>query len=152
MQLNKFTDYALRILMYVAQVREQPYTISELAEQLQVSENHAVKIVHFMSKQNWIITTRGKGGGIRLNPETLDKPLGIIVRILQSDQKIVECNTPPCVLRTHCGLKGILNQALNQFYQHLDQSNLRDVVHLTYASHSHNSPIPLIQLPTSNEF
>ena len=59
MQLNKFTDYALRILMYIAQPKEMPYTIAELANELQVSENHAMKIVHFMAKQDWLITTTG---------------------------------------------------------------------------------------------
>ena len=73
MQLNKFTDYALRILMYVSQPKALPHTIAELAQALQVSENHLMKIVHFMAKQQWIITARGRGGGIRLNPETLFK-------------------------------------------------------------------------------
>ena len=68
MQLNKFTDYALRILMYISQPRDTPYTIAEIARDLYVSQNHLMKIVHFMSKQDWIIATRGKGGGIRLNP------------------------------------------------------------------------------------
>ncbi|MGL6035042.1 MAG: Rrf2 family transcriptional regulator, partial [Acinetobacter johnsonii] len=48
MQLNKFTDYALRILMYVSQPKALPHTIAELAQALQVSENHLMKIVHFM--------------------------------------------------------------------------------------------------------
>ena len=89
MQLNKFTDYALRILMYVSQPKELPHTIAELAQALQVSENHLMKIVHFMAKQQWIITARGRGGGIRLNPETLHLRLGEIVRVLQADQNIV---------------------------------------------------------------
>ena len=72
MQLNKFTDYALRILMYISRPRDLPYTISEIAEDLQVSQNHLVKIVHFMGKQGWLITSRGKGGGIRLNQEILN--------------------------------------------------------------------------------
>ena len=63
MQLNKFTDYALRILITIAQTRQAPYTIAELADCLYVPANHLVKIVHFMAKQHWIITTRGKGGG-----------------------------------------------------------------------------------------
>ena len=109
MQLNKFTDYALRILLYIAQPRDMPYTIAEIAEDLHVSKNHLVKIVHFMGQHNWIITTRGKGGGIRLNPQALNSQLGEIVRILQGDHQIVECNTPPCVLRSKCGLKGILD-------------------------------------------
>ncbi len=128
MQLNKFTDYALRILMYISRPRDVPYTIAEIAEDLHVSQNHLVKIVHFMAKQEWIITTRGKGGGLRLNPEALVLRLGDLVRILQGNQQIVECNEPPCVLRSQCSLKGILDHALEQFYQSLDQYTLKDVL------------------------
>jgi Rrf2 family transcriptional regulator, nitric oxide-sensitive transcriptional repressor len=147
MQLNKFTDYALRILMYIAQPREMPYTIAEIAEDLHVSKNHLVKIVHFMGQQDWIITTRGKGGGIQLNPQALSSELGEIVRILQGDHQIVECNTPPCVLRSKCGLKGILDQALEQFYISLNQYTLNDVLNTSpKAKYSTLSAIPLIHL------
>ncbi len=147
MQLNKFTDYALRILLYIAQPRDMPYTIAEIAEDLHVSKNHLVKIVHFMGQHNWIITTRGKGGGIRLNPQALNSQLGEIVRILQGDHQIVECNTPPCVLRSKCGLKGILDQALEQFYISLNQYTLNDVLNTSpQAKYSTLSAIPLIHL------
>ena len=146
MQLNKFTDYALRILMYVAQPRDDLYTISELAGRLQVSENHTMKIVHFMSKEGWLITTRGKGGGIRLHSDTLDLRLGQIVRVLQGDNQVVECNTPPCVLRQNCGLKGILDQALEAFYRDLDQYAFSDVIHAPKNQLSTNSPIPFLSL------
>lgn len=128
MQLNKFTDYALRILLYVSPPKDVPYTIAEIAADLQVSHNHLVKIVHFMSKQGWLITTRGKGGGLRLNPEILEFRLGAIVRILQGDQQIVECNTPPCVLRPRCGLKGILDHAVEDFYRSLDKYTVAEVI------------------------
>jgi Rrf2 family transcriptional regulator, nitric oxide-sensitive transcriptional repressor len=122
MQLNKFTDYALRVLIYVAAQRESPYTIAEIAQNLKVSQNHLIKVVHFMAKQNWLITMRGKGGGIRLHPQVLQLPLGDMVQTLQGDTHIVDCNKPePCVLLPRCGLKGILNQALLQFYQSLNQ-------------------------------
>ncbi|AWD69714.1 MULTISPECIES: RrF2 family transcriptional regulator [Acinetobacter] len=146
MQLNKFTDYALRILMYIAQPKEMPYTIAELANELQVSENHAMKIVHFMAKQDWLITTRGRGGGIRMNPLTLKIPLGQVVRILQQDSQVVECNTPPCVLRKNCGLKGILDDAVEQFYASLDQYTLSEVVTPLQGHYSIQSPIGLINL------
>lgn len=58
-----------------------------------------------MAKQQWIITTRGKGGGIRLNPEALSSTFGDLVKILQGEVNIVECNNPPCILRPQCGLK-----------------------------------------------
>lgn len=147
MQLNKFTDYALRLLMYISRPRDTPYTIAEIARDLHVSQNHLVKIVHFMGKQDWIITTRGKGGGIRLNAETLNLNLGHIVRILQGNNQIVECNTPPCVLRSNCGLKGILDQALEQFYQSLDHYRLVDVLDQSSSSKVATSPpISLINL------
>lgn len=147
MQLNKFTDYALRLLMYIAPARDTPYTIAEIAQDLHVSQNHLVKIVHFMGKQNWLITARGKGGGIRLNPKAMQLNLGQIVRILQRDNPIVECNTPPCVLRSSCGLKGILDQALTQFYSSLDQYTLADVLMTPPASkYTAYSPIQLINL------
>ncbi|CAB1218614.1 RrF2 family transcriptional regulator [Acinetobacter bouvetii] len=147
MQLNKFTDYALRILMYIAQPRDMPYTIAEIAQDLHVSQNHLVKIVHFMGKQDWLITTRGKGGGIRLNPQALELNLGQIVRILQGENQIVECNTPPCVLRSKCGLKGILDQALEQFYLSLDQYSLGQVLNnAPAAKYTTQSPIQMINL------
>ncbi|WP_180126837.1 MULTISPECIES: Rrf2 family transcriptional regulator [unclassified Acinetobacter] len=147
MQLNKFTDYALRILLYIARPRDVPYNIAEIAEDLLVSRNHLVKIVHFMAKQNWLITSRGKGGGIRLNPEALDAQLGQIVRILQGHHQIVECNDPPCVLRSQCGLKSLLDQALEQFYQSLDQYKLADVLQPSSASKfTTQSPIQMINL------
>ena len=147
MQLNKFTDYALRLLMYIAQPKEMPYTIAEIAADLHVSQNHLVKIVHFMGKQNWLITTRGKGGGIRLNPQALTLRLGEIVRILQRENPIVECNTPPCVLRSNCGLKGILDQAMEQFYHSLDQYSLGDVLSTPPSSkYTTQSPIQMINL------
>ncbi len=145
MQLNKFTDYALRLLMYVARPSDVPYTIAEIAKDLHVSQNHLVKVVHFMGKQEWIITIRGKGGGIRLNPDALNSNLGSIVRILQGDNQIVECNTPPCVLRSHCGLKGILDQALESFYQSLDQYTLGEVLQQSKSAPP-ESPIAFLQI------
>lgn len=147
MQLNKFSDYALRVLMYVSRPRDVPYTIAEIAENLVVSENHLVKVVHFMAKQHWIITTRGKGGGIRLKSETLSLKLGDILRTLEGDDQIVNCATPPCIMRAHCGLKSILDQAVEQFYQSLNQYTVQDVLNRpALPTRSLSSPISLLQL------
>lgn len=147
MQLNKFSDYALRVLMLISNPRELPYTIAELAENLHVSQNHLVKIVHFMAKKEWIITHRGKGGGIRFNPKTLELKLGDILRTLEGNNQIVECNHPPCVLLKRCGLKGILNQAVEQFYESLNQYTLAEVLSQpAFHSSKASSEIQFIEL------
>lgn len=129
MQLNKFTDYGLRLLMYLLQPSDGVVTIAQAAHVLKISENHLVKVTHFMAKQGWIISTRGKGGGIRLAPQALMLPIGEIVRTLEHDEKAINCLEPACVLRFSCGLKSVLDQALEQFYQHLNQYQLQDALH-----------------------
>ena len=67
-----------------------------------------------MAKQGWIISTRGKGGGIRLAPSAYQLPIGEIIRTLEHDEKAVNCLEPACVLRFSCGLKSVLDDALEQ--------------------------------------
>ena len=129
MQLNKFSDYGLRLLMFLLKPSEELVTIAQAAAALKISENHLVKVTHFMVKQGWIISTRGKGGGIRLAPKAYELPIGEIVRTLEHDQKAVNCLEPACALRFSCGLKPLLDQALEQFYQHLNGFQLRDALH-----------------------
>lgn len=128
MQLNKFTDFGLRLLIYLLQPSEQVITIAHAARVLNVSENHLVKVAHFMVKQGWIISTRGKGGGIRLAPSTLTLAIGDIVRSLEHDEHLLNCHEPACVLRFSCGLKSVVDHALEQFYQSLNQYQLQDAL------------------------
>ena len=147
MKLTTFSDYTLRVLMFLAIERERLSTIPEIAAAYGISENHLTKVVHQLVRSGIIESVRGKGGGIRLNPEALQLRLGQAVRILQRETPIVECNTPPCVLRSNCGLKGILDHALEQFYQSLDQYTLADVLSAPASSkYSAHSPIQLINL------
>ncbi len=129
MQLNKFTDFGLRLLMYLLQPGDNLVTIAQAAQDLKVSENHLIKVTHFLVKQGWIISTRGKGGGIRISPDALTLPIGEIVRRLEHNQQAINCLDPACVLRFSCGLKPALEQALEQFYQHLNQYQLQDALH-----------------------
>lgn len=128
MQLSRFTDYAFRVLMYIAHHQEELHTIPHLAENLHVSQNHLVKVVHFMAKQHWLITTRGKGGGIKVSSLVLSMPVGEVIRTLQGDPKLVNCNSPACVLKPSCQLKSILHDALEQFYQYLNQYTISECI------------------------
>lgn len=130
MQLNKFTDYALRMVVYISRPSDTPYTVADIARDLQVSQNHMVKIVHYLGKEGLIETTRGKGGGIRLSEAAMPLRLGDVVRKLQGNPQVVECFKPACVFRYNCALKPVLDQALNCFYDHLNQFSIGDVVAL----------------------
>lgn len=126
MQLTRFTDLGLRVLMYLACSPEsRSVTIAEVAERFQVSDNHLVKVVHFMAQQGWLQTTRGKGGGIALAKPAAEFRLGQLVRALEQDLPLIDCQQPvACVLLPHCGLKQALTQALQVFFTELDRYDL----------------------------
>ena len=66
MQLTRFADYSLRVLMVLAHQQGASTTIREVAEAQGISENHLMKVVHTLGKRGYVKTTRGKGGGISL--------------------------------------------------------------------------------------
>lgn len=129
MQITKFTDLSLRVLMYLTQeVRATPVTISEIAQQFNVPRNHLIKIVTRLNKLNWITATRGRTGGLKLCAASRHLKLGDVVKELENKPSLVNCDSPSCVLKGQCHLKEVLDLGLNQFYQALNQHSLQDIV------------------------
>lgn len=129
MQLTQFTDLGLRVLLYLSyKEREMPATIGEIADSFAVSRNHLVKVVHFMAQQGWLITSRGKGGGLALAHPAAWYRLGSVIRELEALTELIDCDTYPCRLRGNCKLKGILNQALAAMFEVLDRYTLADAI------------------------
>ncbi|VTU28078.1 MULTISPECIES: RrF2 family transcriptional regulator [unclassified Variovorax] len=130
MRLTTMTDYAVRLLMYVAQRPDRLCTIAEIAEAHAVSEAHLMKITHQLGLQGWIETVRGKGGGMRLAHAPEDINLGAVVRGIEPDFQLVECFGAgnACTLTGHCRLTGVLRGALEGFLAHLDGVTLADVL------------------------
>ena len=132
MQLNKFTDYGFRLLLYLSQsTATDVYTIGKIATDLQISQNHLVKIVHYLAKKGWVLTTRGKGGGVQLAPISMGLRVGDVIEELEANTSLVECNVPPCVLRSNCNLKSHLDHATRVFYDYLNQYTLEQMIRKT---------------------
>lgn len=133
MRLTLKTDYALRTLLYLATRPNQLASIGEIARHYAISENHLVKVVHELGRKRFIETIRGKGGGVRFNPSTMEVRVGDIVRAMEDDFAIVDCFKDPapehpCLLTGDCRLQGILGHALQAFFSHLDQYQFKDLL------------------------
>ncbi len=130
MRLTTLTDYAMRLLMYVAQRPDRLCTIAEVAKTYDVSEAHMMKVTHQLGLAGWIETVRGKGGGMRLAHAPQDIPLGAVVRSMEPDFFMVECLSTgnACVLTGSCKLTEVVEGALRSFMTHLDASTLADVL------------------------
>lgn len=132
MQLTRFTDYSLRVLIYLGQQREKLVTIREIAEKHGISENHLMKIVHRLGLQGYVTTVRGKGGGMRLarSPDMIN--LGDVVRDTEENMDIAECFAAnmqtTCALLPACALKTVLLEARKSFLATLDAYRLSDLM------------------------
>ena len=133
MRLTIFTDYTLRVLIYLgAHQREgRLATIGDIAAAYGISDNHLMKIVSHLARQGYVETTRGKGGGMRLAraPESIN--IGDVVRGAEEDLVLVECfrrGNPECPIAPACALQGILGRALSAFFEVLDGKTLADLL------------------------
>ena len=131
MHLTVFSDYTLRVLMYLALDRTRLATIPEIAAAYGISENHLMKVVHRLACAGIVESVRGKGGGVRLARAPEDIRLGAIVRASEGDAPIVEClsaDPHACRIARPCRLKGILVGAFDALYDSLDRHTLADLV------------------------
>ncbi|ODV42206.1 BadM/Rrf2 family transcriptional regulator [Cupriavidus sp. UYMMa02A] len=128
MQLTRFSDYALRLLMYVARADgSRPITIAEVGQQFDISHNHLVKVAARLSKLGWITATRGRHGGLELGPQAGQLTVGTILRELEGHKPVIDCDNPPCALNGNCRLRRALDEAEQAFYRSLDTVTLSDV-------------------------
>lgn len=131
MQLSKFSDYSFRALIYLANHQNQLCTVEELAVQLNTSEQHMKKVVHKLAKTSFIISMKGRGGGVKLGLEPKDINLGEVLKITEDNLSIVECLNKPesCpLLSSGCKLKYISSLALNKFIDEFSQFTLNDLL------------------------
>ena len=130
MHLTAFSDYTLRVLMFLALDRSRLATIPEIAEAYGISRNHLMKVVHRLAQAGLVESVRGKGGGIRLARAPESIRIGEVVRATEGDGAIVEClsgDPDACRIAGPCRLAGILVEAFDALYASLDRHTLADL-------------------------
>lgn len=130
MQLTRFSDLSLHLLLYLAgrERTETPaLTVRGAAKILNVPYTHLVKVVHRLGQLGWIATTKGYGGGIRLAKVPAEVHIGTVLRQTEPAAAILDCSSPPCILQPDCSLQRALKLAYDQFFQELDRYSLADL-------------------------
>ncbi len=129
MQLSQFTDFGLRVLIYLAQrPGGNPATITELSSQFNISRNHLVKIIQFLSKHQVLDAQRGRKGGLRLAHASDELRIGNLVKLLERKNELFDCRIAPCFLFGHCVFKDVMEKAHADFFKSLNQYTLTDLV------------------------
>jgi Rrf2 family nitric oxide-sensitive transcriptional repressor len=126
MKLTLFTDYSIRVLLYLGAQPGKLCSIGEVAQAYRVSQNHLMKVVNRLARQGYVESVRGRSGGIRLGrvPEAIN--LGALVRDTEDGFELVGCGR--CVAAPACGASGVLDEALGAFMAVLDRYTLADLL------------------------
>lgn len=131
MRMTFHTDYALRMLVYVAMRPDRICTVSEIAESYGLSRNHMLKVAQTLAKLGYVETIRGRAGGVRLGKPAAQINIGDCVRATEEDFSLVECMQSTggvCILSPTCRLKGMFSEALSAYLAVLDKYTLADAV------------------------
>jgi Rrf2 family nitric oxide-sensitive transcriptional repressor len=131
MRLTVYTDYALRLLMYLALKDDGLATIEEVAQSYGISKNHLMKVAHQLGVAGYVETVRGRRGGLRLAKPATTIGLGEVVRHCEPDMALVMCFEPingDCRILPHCVLRRALEKARAAFSEALDKYTLGDLV------------------------
>jgi Rrf2 family nitric oxide-sensitive transcriptional repressor len=133
MRLTDYTDYALRVLLYLAVRGEGLSTIQDISDAYGISKNHLMKVVQQLGELGWVETVRGRNGGLRIAEQTSALTVGQIVRATESDFALVVCfpdqkgERRSCVISPHCRLRNALEAARNAFFTELDSHTIGEV-------------------------
>lgn len=134
MRLTVYTDYALRVMMYLAVKHRggELCTIDHIAGAYRISRAHVAKVVSDLGAHGLIHTVRGRMGGIRLARAPEQIAIGEIVRISEEDFAVVACHEPgvdpDCAIMPACNLKRGMQRAIDAFMFELDKMTLADSI------------------------
>jgi Rrf2 family nitric oxide-sensitive transcriptional repressor len=132
MRLNVQTDYALRILMALAEKPDAVQSVDAIAKLHGISRNHLAKVAQDLVRAGFAVSTRGRGGGLRLARPASDIPVSDVVKAIENDLGVVEClqtgSVSVCAYLPRCKLKLALAGAARAFIDHLAVLTLADLL------------------------
>jgi Rrf2 family nitric oxide-sensitive transcriptional repressor len=128
MQLKRYTDYALRVLLYLGAHPGEVVSISRIAQAYGVSRNHLLKVLNGLVEQGLVTTLRGNRGGVQLAlpPQAIN--VGAVISHMEGDRPMIDCAQPPCPIAPACQLQRVLNEARQDFLARLSGYTLADLI------------------------
>jgi Rrf2 family nitric oxide-sensitive transcriptional repressor len=130
MRLTRFTDYSLRVLIFLGQNNDRRVTIHQISEAYDISKNHLMKVVSNLTRQKFLVAQRGPGGGIQLHRPPAEINLGEVISSTEKHLQLpdAECTTTIGGETAESRLSNILQQALQSYLDELGHFTLADVI------------------------
>lgn len=130
MNLSKTTEYAIRILSYMAIDEAKLYTAKQINQKLMISDKYLRRIMTELSKQGFIRSIQGRDGGYRFAKSIKSIFLIDIINAIEKDQAYKECvlGFEGCTEENPCALHAILGENRNNMFEKLSATSLNHIV------------------------
>lgn len=128
MKLTRASDFAIRLLTHLASNGEDAKS-GELAEELDIPFNHLSKLVQLLARRGYILTRKGKGGGLRLAMDPKKVDLAEIVEAVEGPISISDCifNKDACRFSSKCRVRKCLGGVRNTIQKMLSRTTIHDM-------------------------
>ena len=131
MQLKNSTDYAIRIVCYLA-AQERMISTSELSRKLNVSANYVPKIAKKLKNAKIVTACEGTNGGYMLAKQPENISLMDIISCVEETMAINRCLEEDCFcsrnLEDTCKIHKILLSLQNTYNNKLESVKVSDVI------------------------
>ncbi|WP_129359562.1 MULTISPECIES: RrF2 family transcriptional regulator [Micrococcaceae] len=132
MRLTAFSDVTLRVMMLLSATESgTKLTSAQIADGVGTPYNHVTKSVTRLSSLGLVDASRGRGGGVSITAVGLKETVGHLLRELERDQAMVECeaSSGTCPMDHDCHLRSALRRAREAFYAELDDVIISELPH-----------------------
>ena len=129
MKLSKTSEYALRILIFMAKNPEELYTVKYLIEKLNVSDKYLRRLMTDLSKSGFIRSTQGRDGGYTFAKDIHDIFLYDIIDSVEGMEQLNDCvlGFNECSCTNPCAMHDdwiIIREKLNKVFRKTKLSDL----------------------------
>lgn len=124
--------YALRVIIDLAEHNSGKYIpLTDIAARQEISEKYLESIVSVLSKNNYVDSLRGKGGGYRLNRSPDEYTVGSIIKLIEGSLAPVAClenNAKPCERTSECRTIGMWSGLQKLINDYLEGITIGDLI------------------------
>lgn len=126
MKLTRYSDYSLRVSLYLAMNTDRLVSITEIVDTYGIPRGNVMKLVTDLVRAEIFESVRGRSGGIRLAKPPAEVTVATIVVQTEGDAPLVDCSN--CILSPGCILTCVLKEAKQAFFETLERYSLQDLI------------------------
>lgn len=128
MKVSKKTDYALRALFAIAELKGESISTKNLSEYTDVPRRFLENIMLEMNNAGWVKSIPGRYGGYVLAKDANDITLGEVIRHFEGMLAMISCvsvsNYEPCSQESKCYFRRVFLNIRNLTAQILDKMTI----------------------------